>query len=466
MYDFKLEDIDTATISLDLENNRIVGDPPKNEQEIVDYLYKHEDLRRMLADVSANGVNPAAELPYLVPAGSGYLVIEGNTRVTTYRLLSGSLQPPAHLAGIVPKVSDEIKQGCKRVRCAIAQNREQLKPLQAEAHFGRGAKSPWSYLGSRQAVYRDWKSGLIIDRLADIYRSKPAEIRSFLIQYDLYLKVLALDWSAGELEKLKEPNLQFNPPVRFFDTSANRQRVGVEFDTIECRVNLVGEEADGKLKHLIRKQLLEKGNSITATSTYDEIFADYTPPKKPDSGQSDGGSQGGGQSDGGSQGSGSASSDGSSEKESGEGDGTQPSGAAETSGAHSRRKPYALFDYRPVKTSQAWAQMLKEARALNCKNYPVAGAGLLRSIIEYVLKGIIDDKNLNPKGKDHTLVSALDLVLSAQVLSAKHKRILVAFRRDSYPEHLNLLLHGNRKAHHTKILQIRDAIDEFIKDNR
>jgi hypothetical protein len=39
----------------------------------------------------------------------------------------------------------------------------------ASAHFGTGDKSKWGYLGSRKAVYDEWKSGKTLPKLAKLF---------------------------------------------------------------------------------------------------------------------------------------------------------------------------------------------------------------------------------------------------------------------------------------------------------
>jgi hypothetical protein len=457
LYDFSIEALDTNTIDLDYENPRIVGEPPKSEEDIVSYLFQFEGLKDLIENIASGGVNQAAELPYVMRNGDRYIVIEGNTRMTAYRLLSGSLKAPPRFAGLVPKVSEEIVNQCKKVRCAIADNRDQLRRLQAEAHFGRGAKSPWSYLATRQEIHRLWSGGKSIEELASIYSSKPAEIRSYLIQYDLYQKVLGLEWSKEELELLKAPELTFNPPVRFFDTIDHRKQVGVEFDMLSCTVKLIASDAADKLKHLIRKQLIEKHNSITATSKYPEIFADYVAPEKKD--EEAAGSDQEDRNDTGNQ------------PESGKGSDNGEENSSEEPGdddqeASSRPKPFRLFEYTPIGTSAAWRQMMSEAKKLNCKNYPTAGAGLLRCIIEYLCIEIINREKLNPQGKDNTLEPAFNLVLSWRQLPRKQQRILKDFKDNGHINWLNLVLHGGTKVDPLKLMRVRDAIDEFVKANR
>lgn len=91
-------------------------------------------------------------------------------------------------------------------------------PITARAHFGVGDKSKWGYLGSRKAVYDEWKSGRTLPELAKDFDQSEREIRELILEYLLYLKALSLVWTKAEKEILLDPAVKFNPPVRFLQT--------------------------------------------------------------------------------------------------------------------------------------------------------------------------------------------------------------------------------------------------------
>jgi hypothetical protein len=145
---------------LDDRNPRIVSQTPlSNQNEIVSYLYENEELEAFLKKIASEGKNIGAERPYVVKKAAGYVVVEGNTRIAAYKLLTGLIKPPSDYAGTVPHISDTVKNHLLKVDCSIAPSRDALMPIMASAHFGAGDKSKWGYLGSRKAVYDEWKGG-------------------------------------------------------------------------------------------------------------------------------------------------------------------------------------------------------------------------------------------------------------------------------------------------------------------
>jgi hypothetical protein len=211
---FKYESVPLKDISLDERNPRIVSQTALSTQgEILSYLYENEDLEAFIKKIASEGKNIGAERPYIVKKGSGYTVIEGNTRIAAYKLLTGLAKPPKDYASTVPHVSDTIKKHLLNVDCSIAPDRDALMPIMASAHFGTGDKSKWGYLGSRKAVYDEWKSGKSLAKLAKLFNVTQGEIKELILEYQLYLKALTLPWTHTEKDILLKPNLAFNPPV-------------------------------------------------------------------------------------------------------------------------------------------------------------------------------------------------------------------------------------------------------------
>jgi hypothetical protein len=101
----------------------------------------------------------------------------------------------------------------------------------ANSHFGLGDKSRWGYLGSRKAVYEEWKTGKTTEELAHAFSRTKGEITELIIEYQLYLSALNLKWTTAERNKLENPSVAFNPPVRFLQGKGHKEKVGLSYDT-------------------------------------------------------------------------------------------------------------------------------------------------------------------------------------------------------------------------------------------
>ena len=140
MYElFKYEKVDLSQIRLDSQNPRIVTQSALTTQEkILEYLFSHEELSLFLVKIVTEGLNQGAELPYVVDDGGTYVVLEGNRRIASYKVLTGQLKAPPSYANTVPKVSDALKAQLKKLNVSIAPDRDSMLPIMASAHFGLG----------------------------------------------------------------------------------------------------------------------------------------------------------------------------------------------------------------------------------------------------------------------------------------------------------------------------------------
>lgn len=99
----KYDSVPLNDIALDDRNPRIVSQTPLSSQsEILAYLYENEDLEAFVKKIASEGKNLGAERPYVVKKGFGHIVIEGNTRIAAYKLLTGLVKPPSDHAGRCP----------------------------------------------------------------------------------------------------------------------------------------------------------------------------------------------------------------------------------------------------------------------------------------------------------------------------------------------------------------------------
>ncbi|MDY6924597.1 MAG: hypothetical protein SWI22_11645, partial [Pseudomonadota bacterium] len=430
--DFTYETLALEKIHLDKRNPRIVTlQPLKSESAIIEYMFAHEALGAFIAKIALEKKNEGAERPYAVAEGDGYVVVEGNTRIAAYKLLAGISAAPSQYAHLVPSVDEKFKASLLSVDCSVAPSREAMLPIMADAHFGLGDKSKWGYLGSRKAVYDEYKGGKTVATLAGIFKRPKGKIRDYILEYTLYLEALKLKWSSEERAKLLDPGVEFNPPVRFLQGEGHLDKVGLTMDRESLKVVFSGPLAKKKFQHLVRKLVIEKPKGMGATAQYANVFkdfaaADYPSEDAPESGQpSDGPSDG------------EASDDGASD------DGTSGDDTADDKPGGTTLKAGALFSYPVKKDSLTLKQLMKEAAEINANKLPASATALLRSLLESILKHIIDEQNANPDGKQISLEMAIDRCLNTGVtMSQDDRKILKDFKK-GHLDYVNLGVHGN-----------------------
>lgn len=438
---FKYEPVALKDIVLDDRNPRIVTQTKlSNQAEILEYLFEHEDLADFIKKIAAEGKNHGAERPYVIKSGPDYTVIEGNTRIAAYKLLTGTMSAPKDYATAIPQISDDVKASMLMVDCSIAPDRDALLPIVANSHFGQGDKSKWGYLGSRKAVYDEWQAGKSISKLAKAFKLTPGKIKELLIEYDLYLNALALEWTMNEKVILLDPAVEFNPPVRFLQGKNHKKLTGISYDTVNLKVVFDDDEAKKKFQHLILKLVIK--DIFSATDSYEVVFEDFSADTK-SKGGSDKTKSGTGE-----------TSKGSDKSSSGGGDSSGP-----------KLKAGALFNYPITMINALVDQLMKEAKDINCKKFPAAATFLLRNIIEAILKHIIEDQKANTAGNSLTLATSIDICQGNKVtLPADDKKVLKEFKK-THLDYLNLGAHGNIIPNPDRLFSARDCIDQFVKRN-
>ncbi len=466
---FKYERLPLSLIKLDERNPRIVTPQrPKSEDEIIRYFFEHADLTAFIKKIVTEGRNQGAEQPYVIKTGKEYTVIEGNTRIATYKLLTGQLTAPNDFTRAVLPIPNAVKDDLLSVACAIAPNRDALLPIMANSHFGLGDKSRWGFLGSRKAVYDERAGGKSISQLANVFARTQSEIKDLILEYELYLATLKFDWTEAEQFALMDPGVAFNPPIRFLETTGHRTSVGVEFDKTNLTVDFVSDEARRRLKHLIKKLVVTPQRGLGATATYAEVFKDYAQQRTVS--KTSGGS---GQDPSVTE---SAVSDagqgvaetglGAGDAASGQAGGTSVTPGRETGGpVGSKPRKNALLDYPVTIQNRLLTQFMKEARKINIVEFPAAGTSLLRGIVEAVCKNIIEKQGANSSGKQNDLEGAINLCLSNTVkLGADDKIILKQFK-NNHLANLNLATHANVIPNHHLLTAARDTIELFVMRN-
>jgi hypothetical protein len=265
---FKYETIPLGDIILDDRNPRIVTQSKLSSQpEILQYLFDYENLLQFTRKIASEGKNIGAERPYVVKTNGDYTVVEGNQRIAAYKLLSGLLQAPDEYADSIPEVSRQAKELLMKVDCAIAPSRDALLPIVANAHFGLGDKSKWGYLGSRKAVFDEWKLGKKVSELAKAFDRTKGQIQELIIEYELYLEALNLGWTASEKEVLLNPSVEFNPPVRFLQSHGHKEKVGVGYDFVNLRIKFADGDAKQRFRHLVKKLVIHPEKKLGATAS-------------------------------------------------------------------------------------------------------------------------------------------------------------------------------------------------------
>ena len=140
-------------LRLDLDNYRI---PTRREDEAaaLQYLFASEDVLGSATEIIRDGYFDN-EVPIVTRGDGGYVVLEGNRRVSALKTLSDpSLAPNAEakegIDRLLTRYAIEAEDLPTRIRVMVAPNREAAAPYVARLHTGR-TKRQWTT--DQQATY-------------------------------------------------------------------------------------------------------------------------------------------------------------------------------------------------------------------------------------------------------------------------------------------------------------------------
>ena len=166
--------VSVKALLFDRHNPRLIGqDANVSDEFIIAQLYRSAELDELLQSISTNGYLDIEPLIVMVnPSGSGLIVLEGNRRLATLRLLleedlAHRIEKSEKLRIKVPQVDEPLKSSFDKVSVYCVATREEARSFIGFKHINGAAK--WdSYAKARFAA--DWyKNGSV--SLEEIARS-------------------------------------------------------------------------------------------------------------------------------------------------------------------------------------------------------------------------------------------------------------------------------------------------------
>lgn len=169
-------------LRLDRHNPRLVGAAAEATDEgIIAQLYRKAELDELLQSISTNGyldIEPLVAVE--APDGYGLVVLEGNRRLATLRLLRepdlvDSIASSENLTIPIPKFEDAVRPTFDRVTVYEVASREEARPFIGFKHINGPAK--WdAYAKARFAA--DWyREGVTLEQIAEAVGDRHATVK-------------------------------------------------------------------------------------------------------------------------------------------------------------------------------------------------------------------------------------------------------------------------------------------------
>lgn len=405
-------EVNVEDLLLDLENYRIPT-RPDDEAAALNYLYAEEDVLGAARLILRDGYFDN-EVPIVVDDDAGFVVLEGNRRVSA---LKGLLDPdsvPSHahdLRALLKRYAVEAEDLPKSIRVLVAPSREAAKPHIARLHT-TVPKKRWSRDQQANYYYSLLGSGITVDNIkadypdVDVVRFiKMAEMRRFLsgVTYQdpslrdyvigAGLAMSAFEYAYRNADISAAIGSSFDGDGRLRPTSqrpeviasglTRQQRAAIEYLMVEFRAKRLSTRSpEFKKTSPQHAVLLAK---LTGSSAADNKQAEGGPDGTDDETEA-GGDGDGDQGDVGDGGTGGGT---------GQGEGEARDSGPVAGDAHDGRGPnrpetkatlsLSGLDYS-THTSLNLQRRFHELRKVNIKDTPVAAALLLRSVLETTIK--------------------------------------------------------------------------------
>lgn len=174
--------VSVELLRLDRQNPRLVGAAAEaTDEAIIARLYRSAELDELLQSISTNGYLDIEPLIAVAAAdGDGLVVLEGNRRLATLRLLREPdlvrrIASSETLTISIPEFEDAVRPTFDRVTVYEVASREEARPFIGFKHINGPAK--WdAYAKARFAA--DWyREGVTLEQIAEAVGDRHATVK-------------------------------------------------------------------------------------------------------------------------------------------------------------------------------------------------------------------------------------------------------------------------------------------------
>jgi len=224
--DWPIKTVSLKKLLLDPDNVRIRANI-SDQDEILSYLFIHEDVLDLLRDIARDGYFDN-EQPMVIAVGDEFVVLEGNRRVSSLKALAEPDRIPSHAQRIrAAAARAEDQTFPQRIRVMVAPDRSAALQVIARLHT-RNPKKRWIREQQAMFYYDRIRSG---ETLEDLRREFPAEpnIRDFIVvgqMMELLRTAVASDLDA--IEFIDSAKFSITTFEYLYDSMTFRNAVGME----------------------------------------------------------------------------------------------------------------------------------------------------------------------------------------------------------------------------------------------
>ena len=222
----KIIKVKTLDLVLDLENPRILK-PVTNQNDIREYLLKHENVSELAQRINNMGILPGDVL-VVIKNGEKYIVMEGNRRTAAMQMMLNPSLIPAGQKGI-PEIDSDIRGMIEEQDAHLVESRGVAERIMAIRHID-GVKS-WKTLAKQNFFYSRFEKGSSIQQLSNQTGIKASDIRKHVRKYKFFMDTFEDYKKINPEISLDITKIEVEPFVRPF--TVNTDYDGVEISAAD-----------------------------------------------------------------------------------------------------------------------------------------------------------------------------------------------------------------------------------------
>lgn len=257
-------------IMLDSKNPRFIIPPDASQDSLRLYLLEYEEVESLMRNINVyKGLMPGERIIVTTENGH-YVALEGNRRVCACQmLLNPDLVPHGKS---VPKIDPEIINNIMQIEVDVVENREAAHTILSARHID-GVRD-WLPLSKRKFYANLFEGGKPIFEIKAIAREQ--KVKTELQEYYLIKRALDLPiWTVEERGKYF--NLQtigIHLFIRIFNTRGAKATIGLEYDskTLQPKTQIPAAQFDRVLEYVMRKAYIT--NEIDTRTPFEQIEPD------------------------------------------------------------------------------------------------------------------------------------------------------------------------------------------------
>lgn len=227
---WETQDVSVTSLNLDSKNPRLpeLGHEA-SQREIIYELVKHEAIFALAKDISRFGYFPTEVLVCIEDKGS-LVVVEGNRRLASLKLLLNPETAPEEEAAKFKKLAKDSAGLPKQVRVAVAPSRSAAAPFIMNRHTTTEIKR-WEPIQQARYIQSLLDAGAVLDQLPELTGFRRGDLIEKLRTKTMYDIANVLDLSADLKDNVSDPR-RFNASTleRVIENPRLREFLGIEFD--------------------------------------------------------------------------------------------------------------------------------------------------------------------------------------------------------------------------------------------